>query len=277
MVSSSTLAVTACGNTGVVTGFYETDYNKAFSLAFYNEDGNFEMLPNLNKKENTTDNIEINDLLKSDGINLKIDCEKYECVSKNSFKGKSILKTQYKEQDHETQYAFDDLAQWFLISPESNQDVFYDYSSLEMNLNHSSTNYYFNNKKEGDELILWSQQNSMIIKDNSKTLENIFLMFDSDIKLDLNTLTYFLGANSNSKIEKNTLNLIFEVDKESEIDEEIFKVQNFFEHYQSDLNFSKKEEGNKFESNNLKNFLMGNDLIENITIEFTIDGDRGVE
>ncbi|AUB31543.1 hypothetical protein [Spiroplasma floricola] len=281
IISSSILTVTSCGNPISGSSFYNTNYNKAFGIIFSTkaEDKsiNFSMLPDLKAipkpdpgrlKPSTfnyaTDKIK---KLKLKDNEIKLNCENYVCNQNNSFKGKKLTREEYNTNDEDKiiiQYAIDDLAQWFLIPPDFNEEIFYDFSNLVLNANYQNNIYFFNknNELETEELILWSKQDYINISNENKKIENSFTFFDKDIRLTTEIIDLILNS-KNSKIEniitlpeKNNENknkrlvINFEdIDKEKET---LTKqsVENLFKYYQNNLKFTEKVETEKPESDN---------------------------
>ncbi|QHX36652.1 hypothetical protein [Spiroplasma sp. BIUS-1] len=282
MVSSTTLAVTSCGNNNTGSSFYDTDYNKAFGMVFSNEKNtNFSMLPTLAKKQTTEPpkNVDTNnkvDQLELVGSNLKIDCDNFVCTDDNSFTGSEISKKEYNTTDNDRvliQYALDDLGKWFSIEPDASTEVFYDFSNLTMNINYANNNYYFNKyskKDEPEELILWSQQNSLTIRSENKTFDNNLSFFDKEISLNTELINKLLESNS-VIVNDSDLVVTFNNVEQQKVWEKVVMVQDLFDKYQSDLRFEENKNptysnSRTFTSLNLKPFIIESKTIKNIKV-----------
>ncbi len=278
MVTSSTLAVTACGGTNTTHSFYETDYNNAFSAVFSSkEKKNFSMLPNLKPKELEVEKANSTnlDILNFKNKEFKIDCTNYECNSVNEFKGKKISKEEYNgfenDQKIAIQYALDDLASWFVIEPNEFEDSFYDYSNLELHSNNWDSTYYFDKYKLEDELVLWSKQSTLYIKNNDKRVDSNFLFFDKTIKLSSDFIQKTLKAKEVT-VSNDGLKIIFNVKNNDEFDEKLNTVKDIFWNYQSNINFEKDETENSWTTNNLNKFKLDSYSVEKIKVDFILSG-----
>ncbi|WP_339020142.1 hypothetical protein [Spiroplasma endosymbiont of Atherix ibis] len=305
LISYSILTVTSCGNPKTGSSFYNTDYNKAFGIVFStkseNQSINFSMLPDLKEvpKPNSEvlRNLALNyankkvQKLEFKNNEIRLDCKSFICNQNNSFNGKELTRNDYNTTDKDKiiiQYAIDDLAQWFLIPPDFNESIFYNFSNLNLNVNYENNIYFFskNNDEKSEELILWSKQDSIYISSDNKKMDSSFYFFDENIKLTIDTIDLILNS-KNSKIEdivtipkKENENqgkqLIINFEDINKKNEFLTKqsVEKLFNYYQNNLNFTEQVEIKKnkndskkiYKSDNLKSFKIGNDEIKEIVI-----------
>ncbi len=318
LLSSTTAAVVACGNTENSNRFYETNYNKAFQTVFNNPNNikikEFSMFPDLEKKleipEPETKIEKQAQLLNLNGNELILNCDEFICDRDNTFFGNELSSNEYGNVGNDnnikdrimTQYALDDLAQWFNIEPNEKENIFYDYSNLELSLDYSKNIYFFGKYRKEDNLILWSKQNSLEIVDKKKDkkINTEFNFFDKEFILNEEIIKNLLLAESvnietEEIVEKDTeekeinniLKISFkDVDRAKKI-EKINIVKNLFYYYQQDLDFKlnnteieeKELENNQeeYESTNLKSFNIDNIKIDKISIEINIKGEENEE
>ncbi|WP_339035055.1 hypothetical protein [Spiroplasma endosymbiont of Cantharis rufa] len=318
LLSSTTVAVVACGNTENSNRFYETNYNKAFQTVFNNQNNTkikeFSMLPDLEKKLGIPEpepKIEKQaQLLNLSGNELKLNCAEFICDGDNIFFGNELSLDQYGNVGNDnnikdrimTQYALDDLAQWFNIEPNEKRNIFYDYSNLELSLDYSKNIYFFGKYRKEENLILWSKQNSLEIidKKKDKKINTTFNFFDKEFILNEEIIKNLLLAesvnieteeiiedNAEEKEINNILKISFEDVDNTKKMEKINIVKNLFYYYQQDLDFKlnnneteEKELENtqeKYESINLKSFNIDSIKIDKISIEINIKGEENEE
>ncbi|AOG60543.1 hypothetical protein SHELI_v1c05920 [Spiroplasma helicoides] len=211
----------SCFQNSNIIAHYKMNNNMAYQKVFSIKnnktipDQEFSLLPFLKEKNQQNDfastkdsNSQLKQLkLDNEDNYLQINTSKYVLENEYTYNGSSLsinhynnLDNDYKykyqyEENQKAQFAYDYLASKYQISAFSgkNKDEIYDFSKINIRTNFNNTKYYFNQSYDAQELFLNSNQEIKYMFESRQDSSSTDL-YDYNLKLNINTLNYFLES-----------------------------------------------------------------------------------
>ncbi|AKU79749.1 hypothetical protein [Spiroplasma turonicum] len=192
-------SVLSCSTNTINPDFENANYLVAYSNIFNStKNGFYNLLPDLKLKNQKNKNAK--KFLFKDN-NIVLNCIEFKCDD-NKFEGTKLTNENYANPNlineksdliSNVQIAFDSIAYSYGIGPLSKDNIFYDFSDLNLTVDYNNTFYKFIRDEDNNNIIkFYTTQSTIISNKDSSEQQNNYSILNENVDFDLDIIKSFL-------------------------------------------------------------------------------------